>query len=166
MGVVAEVGRTWVAPRAAALRQFAQGPQEARSLAILMGGCALVWLAQWPRLQREALTAPAEGPDFAQLVGTALFGWLMVLPLAFYLVAGITHAASRALGGRGEGWQARRAMFWAWLAATPAALATGIAVGLTGGSVLANLIGFVWVGAFALFWTTGQRAASLGPRSA
>jgi hypothetical protein len=169
MGVAADIGRSLRhGPRAVVREHLAQGPNEARALAFLMIGCALVYLAQWPRLEREALanrSLPSGGPEFDQLAGTALFGWLMLLPLVFYFVAGVTHLLSRAMGGQGTPFGARLAMFWSWLAAAPLGLLTGALTGFTGGSLLSNLAGVLWIAVFAAFWWQAQREAARGPQA-
>ena len=55
MGVAADIGRSLRhGPRAVMRDQLAQGINEPRALAVLMLGCALIFVAQWPRLMREA----------------------------------------------------------------------------------------------------------------
>jgi hypothetical protein len=162
MGVVADIWRTYrLGPRPLAAEHLARGPNEARAFAFLMLGCGLVWMGQWPRLMREVQSGrPDPEATFQQLAGTALVTWLMVMPLVFFGLAGLTHAASRAMGGQGEPWAARVAAFWAWLAASPLALVAGLAAGFTGNSALANLLAILWIAVFAAFWAAGQREAS------
>lgn len=163
MGVVADIGRSLRhGPRAVVREQLAQGPNEARAFAFLMIGCALVFVAQWPRLMR---TAQLEGDDFTRLAAYAMLGWLMIWPLAFYLVAGLTHAVSRALGGQGTAFAARLAMFWSWLAASPLGLLTGVLAGFTGASAVTNLAGLLWIAVFAAFWWQAQREAARRPQA-
>jgi succinate dehydrogenase/fumarate reductase cytochrome b subunit len=160
MGVVADIGRTWRHGPAAPVReQIAVGPIEARSLVVLMAGCALVFIAQWPRLAREAAMT---GAEMERLVSYALLAWLIVWPLAFYLLAGIVHLLSRLMGGRGTPAATRAALFWSWLAAAPVALLAGLTAGLVGPGLQANLVGTVWLGAFLAFGALAQREASRG----
>lgn len=161
MGVAADIGRSLRhGPRAVVREHLAQGPNEARVLAFLMIGCALVFVAQWPGLMR---TAQLTGDDFTRLVAYSMFGWLMIWPLAFYILAGLTHAVSRALGGQGTAFGARLAMFWSWLAAAPLGLLTGALAGFTGNSIATNLAGILWIAVFAVFWWQSQREAARGP---
>lgn len=162
MGVVADIARTYRhGPRAVVAEHLARGPQEARALALLMLGCGLAWLAQWPRLMRDAQSGlPDPGASFQQLAGTALVTWVFLMPLVFFGLAALTNVASRAMGGQGAPWSARIALFWAWLAASPLGLVAGLATGFTGGSALANVLAILWMGAFAAFWAAGQREAS------
>ena len=161
MGVAADIVRSLRhGPRAVMREQLALGANEPRALALLMLGCMLVFVAQWPRLMREAQLT---GDDFTRLVAYALLGWLAIWPLVFYGLAGVMHAISRALGGQGTPFGARLAMFWSWLAVSPLALLTGLLAGFTGGSVLTNLSGILWIAVFILFWWQAQREASRSP---
>lgn len=167
MALVEDIWMTWRrGPSPVIARRLAEGPHEARFLAILMLGCALAWLSQWPRFRREAIEGPLDGPDFGQLAGIGLFTWLMVLPLVFYLLAGLAHLASRGLGRSGPSWGTRLALFWAWLAAVPAGLLAGFAYGVSGPSLATNLLGVLWVGAFLWFWFVAQRTAVLSSAEA
>lgn len=162
MGVVADIWRTYrQGPRAVVADHLARGPNESRAFAFVTLGCGLVWLGQWPRLMREVEIGRLDpGATFQQLAGTALVTWLIVMPLVFFGLAALTHLASRAMGGQGESWATRVAVFWAWLAASPLALIAGLAAGLTGASALANLLAILWIAVFAAFWAAGQREAS------
>jgi hypothetical protein len=134
-----------------------RGVLEARSLAFLIIGCLLVFVAQWPR---HARTVQMSGDEFARLAAYDILAWLVIWPLVFYFLAWITYVVSRATGGRGTTGTARLAMFWSWLAASPLALLTGIAFGATGPSVLTNLAGLTWVAVFGTFWWQSQREAA------
>jgi len=158
MGVAADILRSLRhGPRAVVREQLAQGPNESRALAFLMIGCALVFVAQWPRLMREAQLT---GDDFTRLVAYALLGWLTIWPLAFYGLSALAHAISRGTGGQGTPFGARIALFWSWLASSPLALLTGLLAGLTGASVLTNLAGALWMLIFVAFWALSQREVS------
>ena len=54
MSVALDILRTFRAPRAVLRKRIASGAREDRALAILMGACLLIFVAQWPRLSREA----------------------------------------------------------------------------------------------------------------
>lgn len=155
MAAVADILATYRSPGRALRRMLGEGAGEARCLAVLTGGCALSFVAQWPRLAREAHLG---GPDLEARMGGALFGWMVVAPLALYAIAGLAHLACRALGGRGSGADSRFALFWALLAASPLALLHGLAAGFAGpGRRLALAVGLAWCAAFAVFWVTGMR---------
>lgn len=158
MGVLADIGRTLRrGPRAVVREQLTRGADESRALAFLMIGCGLIFVAQWPRLMREAQLT---GDDFTRLVAYALLGWLAIWPLVFYGLAALVHAVGRAFGREGTPFGSRLAMFWSWLAASPLGLLTGVLAGFTGPSVLTNLAGILWIAAFVVFWWQAQQEAS------
>lgn len=162
MAAAADILATYRSPRRTLRRMLAEGAGEARCLAVLTGGCALTFVAQWPRLAREAHLVEAHlgGPDLEARMGGALFGWMVVAPLALYLIAGLAHLACRALGGRAAGAESRFALFWALLAASPVALLHGLAAGFAGpGRRIALALGLAWCAAFAVFWVLGMREA-------
>ena len=163
MGVTADIRRSLAqGPRQVVREHLARGVSESRALAFLMIGCGLVFVAQWPRLMR---IARVEGDEFARLVAYALLGWMIIWPLVFYAVAGVTHVVSRLMGGQGTGYGARLALFWSWLAAAPLGLLTGLLAGLTGSAALANGAGVLWMGVFVAFWWLAQKEAAAMPRT-
>ncbi|MDP5360664.1 MAG: YIP1 family protein, partial [Paracoccaceae bacterium] len=81
MAVTNDIVRTWRRPRAVMRDLLAQGKREDRAIAYLMISCFLIFVAQWPRLSREAFLT---GQDFDTLLGGALMGWLFIMPLALY----------------------------------------------------------------------------------
>ncbi len=130
MAVTTDILQTWRQPRVLIRRMLDRGPDEGRALAILMGACALIFVAQAPRLAREAHLNP-EVPLDARL-GVTLFALIFMAPLMFYAIAGISHLVARLLGGEGTWFGARMALFWALLATTPAMLLHGLAAGMLG----------------------------------
>lgn len=167
MGVSADIARTYRQGPAPVIRDhLAHGVVEARSLAFLMLGCFLGWLAQLPRFVQEGASnrlADPPGAEFSQLAGSGFFIWMMFLPLIFYFFAWVAHLASYALGGQGTSATARLAMFWSWVAASPLVLLSGVAYAFTGASALTNIIGVLWLAVFAAFWWLSQREAARGP---
>lgn len=142
---------------------LAAGPREDRALAILMGACFLMFLAQLPLLARLAHLSAAEAGavvlDRDQLFGTAFVAWLMIAPLAFYVLAWLAQIVLRAFGLRSDGYGARLALFWSLLAATPLALLLGFVQGLNGPGAGASLAFALWIGAFLVFWVQTTREA-------
>jgi hypothetical protein len=178
MGVVADIGRSLRhGPRAVVREQLAQGANESRVLAFLMIGCFLVVVAQLPPLAHDAAVGaddrlvtplarslPPEQRSLDVMLAYTIMPWLLMAPLAFYAIAGVTHLVSRALGGQGTAFGARLAMFWSWLAATPLVLLTGLLTGFTGSSVLSNGVGLLWIAIFVAFWWQAQQEASRAPQ--
>ena len=64
------------------------GRGEARALVTLMLACALIFVAQWPRLSRESHLT---GQELNMLLGGALLGWLFIAPPVLYGLAGLSH---------------------------------------------------------------------------
>lgn len=153
VSIIADIARTYVAPRAVQASRIAGGPREDRALAVLMGACVLIFVAQWPRLSREAFLDPSIGFD-ARLAG-ALFGWIMVMPLVFYALALVAQLVVRALGVTGAGFACRMTLFWALLASTPLWLLTGLAAGFAGAGTGLTIVGIAALGAFGIFWIAG-----------
>lgn len=148
-----DIVRTYRAPRDTIARRIGTDVREDRALAVLMGACVLIFIAQWPRLAREAWLAPDIGFD-ARLAG-ALFAWLFLMPLVFYglslILSGLLHLFRRPANG----YSIRMALFWGLLAATPLFLLTGLTAGFVGPGPALNLVGALAFGALVVFWVTG-----------
>lgn len=156
MAVSSDILRTWRGPRAVVRDLLAQGQREDRALAYLMAGCVLIFVAQWPRLSRQAFIT---GAELDQLIAYEFLSWLIIWPLMFYGLAGLSYLAMRLLGLRASAYGARLALFWAWLAATPLGLLYGLLTGFNGADAGSNLIGAGWLLAFGWFWLQGLREA-------
>ena len=114
MGLVADIAESWRAPRRVVRRHLDSGSGEGRPLMMLMLASALGFVAQLPRLAREAHLDP-QVPFEARLAG-AFFGLVCLAPLAFYGLAAVSRTAARAFG-LGLTWDgARVALFSALLA--------------------------------------------------
>ena len=154
MALVPDILRTWRRPRAVMAEKIASR-SEPLALVYLVLACALVFIGQWPRLAREAHLA---GGDVQPLIGGALLGWLFVMPLVLYLLAGAVHLGSRLLRRPVTGFTARMAIFWGLLAAVPAWLLDGLTAGFVGAGPARSLVGVVALGAFLLFVGAGLSA--------
>jgi len=140
----------YLSPGQTARRGARAGVREDRALAMLIAGCALVFMSQWPVLARQAALDPTAPLD-ARL-GGALFAWLAVMPIAFYVLAALSHLLARLLGGQGSFATARAVLFRAVFAAAPLWLVWGAVTALAGGgatvervSGAAALAGFLWL---------------------
>lgn len=136
-------------------RLLAAGQREDRALAILMAGCVVTFVAQWPRLARQAHIT---GEELQMLMGSSLLALVMILPLILYSLSLLAHVVSRAFGGKGTAYGARLALFWAVLAASPILLLWGLVAGFIGEGPALTLTGAIWLALFAWFWVGGQRA--------
>lgn len=141
--------------------KLAAGRGEARALATLMGACALMLVAQWPRLSRWGADAGGamEVPGFEARMSGALFALLFIAPLVFYFVAFISHHLLRAMGVAITPLAARMALFWALLATTPLMLVQGALRGVFGTGVLLDALGALVALAFLSLWLRLARAA-------
>lgn len=153
MSVTYDILRTYRAPRDVLRRRMSGEVREDRALAILMCACLLIFVAQWPRLSREAFLDDSIAFD-ARMAG-ALFGWIFVAPLFFYALALVTHWTLRAFGGTSTPYEARIGLFWALLAAAPLWLLTGLVSGFIGKGPALNVVGMIALGAFLVFWVAG-----------
>lgn len=157
MAVSSDIVATWRGPGRVVRRLLARGENEARALAFLMAGCALTFVSRWPALAREA---HLEKTELAPAMGAALFAWMFVAPLLFYVLAALSHLVTRAMGGQGTGHGARLALFWAFLAASPLMLLNGLVEGFIGQGPGLQMVGLAWLLAFAWFWIAGLRVTA------
>lgn len=153
MSVTTDIARSYTRPRSVLRRRVSGGVREDRALAILLAGCLIMFVSQWPHLSRAAFEDPSI-PLEARL-GGALMGWLFIAPLALYLIAAVTHLIAKAFGGKGSGYATRMALFWALLAASPMWLLAGLVGGFIGPGIALDLTGLVAGVAFLGIWLAG-----------
>lgn len=159
MALTTDIVASYRRPGAVVRRRSAGRPREDRALITLMLACALIFLAQWPRLSREAFLG---GEQIEALLAGAIFGWLFIVPLFMYGLAAVTHLAARLMGGQGTWYGARVALFWALLAASPLWLLWGLVAGFIGAGPALNVTGIAALGAFLAIWLLGLRAVEKG----
>lgn len=150
MAVTLDMLRSWRDPRGVIRAKLADGQREDRALATVMGACAMVFVAQWPHLSREAFLHP-EIPLEARMVG-ALMGAVFLLPLILYALAAVSHAVARLAGGKGTWFSARLALFWALLAVSPLMLLNGLVAGFVGQGPALTVTGVVVAVGFLYLW--------------
>ncbi|MEO1137900.1 MAG: YIP1 family protein [Pseudomonadota bacterium] len=159
MPVTTDIVASYRAPRSVFRRLVRLGQHEGRALAVLMSGCAVFFISEWPRLAREAhLTNQELNP----LLGGSLMAWLFIAPLIFYVLAAVSQLVIRIIGGRASGFDARLALFWAWLVASPLKLLHGLMAGFVGPGPGLTVIGIAWLVAFLWFWGSNMREAGWG----
>ncbi|MDF1801345.1 YIP1 family protein [Thalassovita sp.] len=162
MAVTRDIVATYRGPGRVVARLLDMGHREDRALAILMAGCAVVFIAQWPRLARQAHLEPEI--ELNMLLGASLLAWVMIAPLMLYALAFISHLMARLLRGHGTGYGARIALFWALLASSPLILLQGMVAGFIGPGPALSLVGFIWLVIFSWFWLSGLKQAEWGPK--
>ena len=159
MPVTSDIVATYRGPRTVFRRMLAMGEHEGRALAIVMAGCVVFFVADWPRLSRDAHILYQ---DLNQMLGGALMGWIFLAPLAFYVIAALSQLALRLLGRKPSGYDLRLALFWAFLAASPVKLLHGLAAGFIGPGPALTSVGIIWFGLFMWFWISNMREAGWG----
>lgn len=167
MAVSNDMFRTWRQPRVVIRSLLAMGQREDRAIAYLMAACFVIFIAQWPRLSRKAagfeLPEGAEVPELSQLMAYEFLAWLMIWPLAMYVLAALIHVIAMIFGGKGSWYSARLALFWTLLATTPALLLHGLMAGFVGPGPGTDLVGFVWLVAFVAIGFFCVREAEKAP---
>ena len=160
MAITRNITATYRSPRKVMDRLLAMGQREDRALAYLMAGCLIVFIAQMPRLAREAHIA---GDDLNMLMGASLMAWLFIAPLVLYLLAALSHLIAKIFKGRGTHYGARLALFWALLASSPLMLFNGLVAGFIGPGLELQLVGLLWLVVFVWFWFGGLITAERAP---
>lgn len=155
MALTTDILASYRRPRTV-LRRLQGDRREARILVYLMLGCGLIFIAQWPRLAREA-HLDEDVPLDALLAG-ALFAWVFIAPLVFYALGGILSLILR-LAGPVDGFALRLGVFWAVLAAAPLFLLYGLAAGFIGPGVQSLVLGLPALAAFISILVAGLRVA-------
>ena len=72
-----------------------------------------------------------------------------------YALAALSHLVARAAGARGTWYDARLALFWALLAASPLWLLNGLVAGFVGPGLQQDIVGGVALLAFLALWLRG-----------
>ncbi|UWQ94047.1 YIP1 family protein [Rhodobacteraceae bacterium M385] len=177
MSVSQDMVATWRRPRAVMRKLLAMGVREDRALALLFAACLMIFVGQLPRLQRantleqqEWLAMATKASDqvatFQAEIAITGFAWLLVWPLMFYLIGGLTHIIARLFGGKGSFYSARLALFWALLASSPAWLFHGLVSGFIGPGPAQQIAGVIVIGSFLGFWSICLREAETNPEGA
>lgn len=159
MSVATDIVASYRGPARVASRLMAGGPQEGRALMYLMLACALMFVAQLPRLAREAHLT---GQDLNMLMGGSMLALIFIAPLVFYALAAVSRIVAHVVGGKGAGWRSRVALFWALLAAAPLVLLHGLVAGFIGPGAQLTLVGALWLAVFVWFWARGLWVAEKG----
>lgn len=161
MSLTADIFESWRAPSRVMRRHLSHGRQEARALTFLLIACFLFFVAQLPTLSREAHLTP-DGDGLFAMASARFWGAVLLAPIFFYGLAGISHLIARLLGGKGGFYGARLALFWSLLAIAPFILLRGLLVGFTGQGPLAGATGLIVGLAFVFFWMISLRVAQEG----
>ncbi len=156
MPVTSDIVATYRGPGRVVRRLLELGQREDRALVFVMAFCVVAFIAQLPSLSRRA---HLEGLELNMLMGGALLGTVIILPLFFYALAFVSYGAARLLGGKGSAYGARVALFWALLSSTPLVLLNGLVAGFIGPGPALTGVGLIWFVVFLWFWLSGLRQA-------
>ena len=160
MAVTRNITATYTGPGRVVRGLLAVGPREDRALAYLMAACLIVFIAQMPRLAREAHLT---GQELNMLLGASLMAWVFMAPLMLYCLAAISHLVAKIFRGQGSHYGARLALFWAMLASSPLMLLNGLVAGFIGPGLELQIVGLIWFLIFGWFWIGGLLAAERTP---
>jgi hypothetical protein len=150
MAITTDILESYRRPRAVLRRYLEDGGHEARALAVLMGACLLMFVAQLPGLAREAHFEP-EVPLDARM-GGALMAMIFMVPLLAYALAAVSHGVALLFGGKGTFLSARMALFWSMLAISPLMLFHGLVRGMVGPGPSLTLTGIAVLAVFLVLW--------------
>lgn len=164
MSTIADILTTWRAPRRGVRQQLAKARDEIHAIALVMVGCALIFVSQWPVHARAAFLDP-EIPLGARLTGAAV-ALLMLAPVLLYGLSALLHLVLKLIGGRGSFFAARIAVFWALLASTPLWLLWGLTEGMVDPGPAQVVTGSLAVLSFAIFLIAGLREAEFPQKGA
>lgn len=154
MSLLGNILKSYRRPRAVIAEFMDGGAREDRALGFLAGGCVITFIAQWPPLARQAYI---EGQELDMLMGAALYGWIFLAPLLFYILAGLVQFVGYLLGSKRSGVQTRTVIFWAFLATAPLLLVVGVIEGFLGPSAMKTFVEVIWLASFIWFVVAGLR---------
>ncbi len=156
MSATGDIVASYRNPAAVVRRLLGQGTREDRNLIYLMVACLIFFVAQTPRLARQAYV---DGTELNMLLGASLMAWLFIAPLLFYALAFLSQGILKLLRGTPTGYSTRLALFWALLASSPVVLLHGLTAGFVGPGIELQIVGFIWLCLFLWFWISGLATA-------
>jgi hypothetical protein len=157
MAATRDIVATYRGPGKVMRQLLGQGPREDRALIYVMVACLMVFVAQTPRLARQAFET---GEDLNMLLGGSLMALIFVAPLLLYAIGTATYLVARLFRSKITGFGARLALFWALLASSPLILLWGLTAGFVGPGIEMTGVGVLWFVTFLWFWISGFRAAA------
>ncbi len=152
MSIIRDILATYRGPRAVFARRLPGGPREDRALALIMAACGVIFVAQWPKLSRQAHLQEIE---LNPLLGSQLFLWIFIMPLFFYVISMLVQLVMKLIGKPISGYSSRVALFWSILATTPIALFRGLVGGFIGAGTVYDGVGLIAFTCFFWFWYAG-----------
>lgn len=159
MPLTRDIMATYRGPGRVVRRLLGMGARETYALTVVMAGCIVVFIAQWPKFSRESYLS---GEDIYIPLYGAFIAMIFMMPLVLYVLAAVSHVIVKMLGGQGSAFASRLVLFWAFLAASPLMLLHGLVAGFIGEGTQMTLTGGLWVGVFLWFWLAGLREVQWG----
>ena len=147
MAVTFDIIESHIRPRRVMARLLGIGKREDRIFAMLLGGCLILFMSQWPYRSRQSHLSGQTLTDYIQHDALAL---IFILPLLAYGFAGLLRLVSRVFGAKADYYTARLAFFWALLAASPTVILSGLIKGFMGLGVANSVVGALWF--FIFLW--------------
>lgn len=147
MAVTFDIIESHIRPRRVMARLLGIGKREDRIFAMLLGGCLILFMSQWPYRSRQSHLSGQTLTDYIQHDALAL---IFILPLLAYGFAGLLRLVSRVFGAKADYYTARLAFFWALLAASPTVILSGLVKGFMGLGVANSVVGALWF--FIFLW--------------
>ncbi len=162
-GLIGDVAAAWRGGFDASIRDMAgRGIGESQLLVFAFAAAFIGFVTGLPGAARQAATLGVDAPMSA-VIGGRLFAAIFVAPLLFYTLAALSGLATRAFA-RPVAWRdARLALFWALLVASPLLVVNGLATAFlpTG----AALTGIQWITTVAFLWIWSSCLAGVTPRT-
>ncbi len=160
MAVTSDIVESWHHPRRVVQRHLSRERSEAFVFTFLFVFLLLSFVALWPGQARAAFEAKNQ-PLSPRLLAVAL-ALLATVPL-WYGLAALSHLMARVLGGQGDFYRARVALFWALVVVSPGLLLQGLVAGMIGPGPQLLLVQIVISLAFLVLWLSMLREAERKP---
>ncbi len=151
MAVTTDILASWRSPRAAVRRHLARGQSESFAFTLLLVFLLLAFVGQWPQASRDAFLA--DEPSVAPRLLARALAVLATIPL-WYGLAALSRLVASALGGHGNWYGARLALFWALATVSPLMLLQGLVAGMIGPGPALLLVSAVVGVSFLWLWLT------------
>ncbi len=147
MAVTTDLLSAWRSPRASIRRHLVRGVSEPFAFSLLVVFLILAFVGQWPVAAREAFLAQ-EPSALPRLLARGL-ALLATIPF-WYALAALCRLLAGALGGQGNWYGSRLALFWALAVTGPLLLLLGLVEAMIGpgGQLAATraIVGLVFLG--------------------